>query len=50
MKTYAKPYPEDSNLRKYYYYNSVWANYKNTIRYNILADVINKEVYDILLY
>jgi hypothetical protein len=44
MKTYAKPYPEEQSLRKYYYYNKLWTDYKNTIRYNILADVINKDV------
>ena len=44
IKKYAKPYPNDEFLRKFYYYNEAWDKYKSTLRYNILADALNKDV------
>ena len=42
FKKYAKPYPGDEFLRKFYYYNDAWCKYKNALKYNIIADSINK--------
>ncbi len=42
MKRFTKQYPSDQFIRKFYYYNNLWLNYKNSIRHNILADVKNK--------
>ena len=42
MKKYAKPYPNDEFLRKFYYYNEAWMKYKSTLKYNILADSLNR--------
>jgi CRP-like cAMP-binding protein len=44
IQSYAKPYPTDDFIRKFYYYNSVWINFKNTLKQNIIADGINKEL------
>ena len=44
IKKYAKPYPNDQFLRKFYYYNEAWDNYKTTLRYNILADALNRDL------
>lgn len=44
MKKYAKPYPDDAFLRKFYYYNEAWMKYRNTLKYNILADALNRDV------
>ena len=43
IKKYAKPYPGEEFLRKFYYYNDAWNKYKNALKYNILADSINKK-------
>ena len=42
FKKYAKPYPGDEFLRKFYYYNDAWSKYKNALKYIIIADSINK--------
>ena len=44
IKKYAKPYPNEQFLRKFYYYNEAWDNYKTTLRYNILADALNRDL------
>jgi hypothetical protein len=44
MKKFAKPYPNDEFIRRFYYYNSVWNNYKEVIRHNIKADAVNKNM------
>jgi hypothetical protein len=44
MKKYAKPYPNEDFLRKFYYYNEAWMKYRNTLKYNILADALNRDV------
>ena len=44
IKKYAKPYPNDEFLRKFYYYNEAWDKYKTTLRYNILADALNRDL------
>jgi CRP-like cAMP-binding protein len=43
IKKYAKPYPGEEFLRKFYYYNDAWNKYKNALKYNIIADSINKK-------
>lgn len=43
IKKYAKPYPGDEFLRKFYYYNDAWLKYKHTLKFNILADSLNKK-------
>ena len=43
IKKYAKPYPGEEFLRKFYYYNDSWNKYKNALKYNIIADSINKK-------
>ncbi len=42
IKKYAKPYPGDEFLRKFYYYNDAWNKYKNALKYNIIADSVNR--------
>ena len=44
IKKYAKKYPNDEFLRKFYYYNESWNKYKNTLKYNILADSLNRDI------
>ena len=44
IKKYAKKYPDDEFLRKFYYYNESWNKYKNTLKYNILADSLNRDI------
>jgi cAMP-dependent protein kinase regulator len=44
IKKYAKRYPNDEFLRKFYYYNESWNKYKNTLKYNILADSLNRDI------
>lgn len=44
IKKYAKPYPDDEFLRKFYYYNEAWMKYRNTLKYNILADALNRDI------
>ena len=31
-------------LKKFYYYNEAWDKYKTTLRYNILADALNRDL------
>lgn len=45
IKKYAKPYPGEEFLRKFYYYNDSWNKYKNALKYNIIADSINYNMY-----
>jgi cAMP-dependent protein kinase regulator len=44
IKKYAKKYPNDEFLRKFYYYNESCNKYKNTLKYNILADSLNRDI------
>ncbi len=44
IQAYAKPYPSDDFIRKFYYYNSIWVNYRNTVKQNIIADGTNKNL------
>jgi CRP-like cAMP-binding protein len=44
IKNYAKPYPSDEFLRKFYYYNSIWINFKSTLKQNIIADSFNNQL------
>lgn len=41
---YAKPYPSEEFLRKFFYFNSMWINFKSSLRSNIAADVKNKNM------
>jgi hypothetical protein len=44
MQSYAKPYPTDEFLRKFYYYNTIWLTFKSTLKHNISADNIKKNL------
>ena len=42
IKKYSKPYPSEEFLRRFHYYNESWLRYKKDLKYNILADSLNK--------
>ena len=42
IKKYSKPYPNEEFLRRFHYYNESWLKYKKDLKYNILADSLNK--------
>ena len=42
IKKYSKPYPGEEFLRRFHYYNESWLRYKKDLKYNILADSLNK--------
>jgi hypothetical protein len=41
---FAKPYPNEEFLRKFFYFNSMWINFKTSLRKNIADDVKNKSM------
>ena len=43
IKKYSKPYPNEEFLRRYHYYNESWLKYKKNVKFNIMADVLNKK-------
>jgi len=43
LQQFAKPYPNDEFIRKFYLYNSIWINFKKTLKNNIVADYKNKK-------
>jgi len=45
ISEFAKPYPNEEFLRKFFYFNSMWNNFKTNLRKNISADVTNKDMY-----
>lgn len=44
LKKFSKPYPNDEFLRKFFFYNDAWMKYRNTLKYNILADSLNSDI------
>ena len=42
IKKYSKPYPGEEFLRRFHYYNESWLKYKKDLKYNIMADSLNK--------
>lgn len=42
IKKYSKPYPSEEFLRRFHYYNESWLRFKKDLKYNILADSLNK--------
>lgn len=44
IEKYIKPYPEEKFLRRFYYFNSIWIDYRKTVKQNIMVDVYNKEM------
>ena len=43
IKKYSKPYPNETFLRRFHYYNESWLKYKNNVKCNIMADSLNKK-------
>ena len=43
IKKYSKPYPNEEFLRRYHYYNESCLKYKKNVKFNIMADVLNKK-------
>ena len=43
IKKYSKPYPNEEFLRRFHYYNESWMKFKKNVKYNIMADALNKK-------
>ncbi|MCQ2818609.1 MAG: cyclic nucleotide-binding domain-containing protein [archaeon] len=44
LQKYAKPYPSDEFLRKFYYYNDAWMKYRVAVRENIMNEYLNNDI------
>lgn len=43
IKKYSKSYPNEEFLRRFHYYNESWMKFKKNVKYNIMADALNKK-------
>ena len=43
IKKYSKPYPDETFLRRFHFYNQSWLNFKKDVKLTILADALNKK-------
>ena len=43
IKKYSKPYPNEEFLRRFHYCNESWMKFKKNVKYNIMADALNKK-------
>jgi len=44
LQQFAKPYPGDDFIRKFFFYNSCWLNFKKTLKKNIVAEYTNRKL------
>ena len=43
VKKYSRPYPDETFLRRFHYYNESWLKFKQDVKCKILADALNRK-------